>query len=191
MITFLDFFIIFVIIIILFLYIKSYYAEVTYVKSKIDNRNYLVRKLPDSQQAADFLASISVDLQKLVKYLVATYPDNDNIKRLYKNFNPDNISEGSPYSGYTSYSVNKGERIILCIRQNDEKGTFVDKNVALYVSIHELAHLATESIGHEPDFWANFKFILQEAVNIGIYTKVDFAKDPQPFCGIKVSSSVI
>lgn len=191
MITFLDFFIIFVIIIILFLYIKSYYAEVTYVKSKIDNKSYLVRKLPDSQQAADFLATINIDLQKLVKYLVATYPDNANIKRLYKNFNPDNISEGSPYSGYTSYSVNKGERIILCIRQNDEKGTFVDKNVAMYVTIHELAHLATESIGHEPDFWANFKFILQEAVNIGLYTKVDFAKNPQPFCGIKVSSSVI
>lgn len=191
MITFLDFFIIFVIITILFMYIKNYYAEVTYIKSKIDNRNYLVRKLPDSQQAADLLAQINIDLQKLVKHLMATYPSDNNIVRLYKNFNPDNISEGSPYSGYTSYSVNKGERIILCIRQNDEKGTFVDKNVAMYVSTHELAHLATESIGHEPEFWTNFKFILQEAVNIGIYTKVDFAKDPQPFCGIKVTSSVI
>lgn len=191
MITFIDFFVIFTVILILFFYIKNYYAEVTYVKSTIDGREYLVRKLADSQQAADMLAGIGNDLQKLVKHLAAKYPDKEEMKRLYENFNPNNISEGSSQSGYTSYSVNKGERIILCIRQKDSQDSFVDKNVVMYVAIHELSHLATKSIGHDQNFWDNFKFILQEAVDIGIYTKVDYSQHPAPYCGIKVTNSVI
>ena len=191
MISFMDFFIVFIIVIILFFYVKSYYAEVTYVKSDIDGRTYLVRKLHDSQKAADLLASINIDLQKLVKHLVAKHPDNEEIKRLFENFNPNNISEGSAQSGYTSYSVNKGERIILCVRQKDTEDSFVDKNVIMYVAVHELAHLATESIGHDQNFWDNFKFILQEAVSIGLYKKMDFQNNPQPYCGLKISNSVI
>ncbi len=191
MLSFVDIFVIFVIIMILFFYIKGYYAEVTFVKSSLDNRYYLVRKLHDKQKAADFLAAINKDLQRLVNHLVAKYPQNPEVKRLFENFNPNNVSEGSVQSGYTSYSVNKGERIILCIRQKDSTNSFVEKNIILYVAIHELAHLATESVGHDQTFWKNFKFILSEAVEINIYRKVDFASNPTPYCGIKITSSVI
>lgn len=191
MLNFLDVFILFVVVIILYMYLKSYYAEVTYVKSNVDKRNYLVRKLPDRQQAADMLASINQDLGRLVNHLTAKYPDNPSVQRLFENFNPANVSEGSAQSGYTSYSVNKGERIILCLRQKDNVDSFVPKNVVMYVAIHELGHLATESIGHDQDFWDNFKFILEEAVSIGIYQKIDFSSNPAPYCGIKITSSII
>ena len=191
MLPFLDIFIIFVVVIMLFFYIKGYYAEVVFIKSDVDGRQYLVRKVPSSKQAADILAAINKDLQQLVNHLVAKYPDKVEVKRLFENYNPNNVSEGSVHSGYTSYSVNKGERIILCIRQKDTDETFVDKNIVLYVAIHELAHLATASIGHGTDFWDNFKFILEEAVDIGVYKKVDFAANPAPYCGIKITSSVI
>jgi hypothetical protein len=191
MMSFLDFFIIFIIVIILFFYIKNYYAEVIYVKSNVDGRNYLVRKLPDRQKAADYLASVNADLQKLVKHVTAKYPDKPCVKRLFENFNPNNISEGSAESGYTSYSVNKGERIILCIRQKDAEDSFVDRNVMAYIFFHELAHLATSSIGHDQEFWDNFKFLLTEAMSLGLYKKVDFANNPQSYCGIKVTSSIV
>lgn len=191
MLSFLDLFIIFIVILILFFYIKGYYTEVTYVKSNVDGRNYLVRKLPDRQKAADLIATINSDLERLIKHLVAKYPNKQEIKNLYENYNPNNLSEGSAQSGYTSYSVNKGERIILCLRQKDVSDTFVDKNIILYVAIHELGHLATDSIGHDQAFWNNFKFILNEAIDIGIYTKMDFANKPQPYCGIKITSSIV
>lgn len=191
MLTFLDFFIMFIVVVMIFMYIKNFYAEVVYVLSKVDGRKYLVRKLPDREKAADMLANINTDLQRLVKHLVAKYPENEAIELLFKNFNPDNISEGSAKSGFTSYSVNKGEKVILCIRQKDATDSFVDKNVIMYVAIHELAHLATDSIGHDEKFWDNFKFILQEAVEIGIYKKVDFKANPVSYCGIQITSSVI
>ena len=188
--SFVEYFIILMMIIIVIFYIKKHYGEVEYMTAHTDGINYLVRRLPDSQQAADMLGSINNDLKKLVKHLMSKYPTNPDIRRLYENYNPQSVSEGSSDSGYTSYSINKGEKIILCLRQKDDN-SFVDKNVVMYVTIHELAHLMTEEIGHTPKFWDNFRFILKEAVDIGLYTVVDYSKSPQDYCGIKISSSVI
>lgn len=187
---FLEYFIIIILVVIVLFYFKKHYGEIEYVKSKVDQRQYIVRKLDDKQQAADMLGDIVKACIKLIDHLVKKYPDNKDVMRLKKNFNPENVSEGSPDSGYTSYSVNKGEKIILCIRQKDTD-EFVDMNAVLYVTIHELAHLMTSELGHTQMFWDNFKFILQEAVDIGIYKKVDYSKSPVPYCGIKITSSVI
>ena len=173
----------------MFFYIKNFYAEVEYKKSSTDGEMYLVRKVSDSQEAANYLSDIADRLEKIVKHYVAKHPDSKEAKFLFENFNKKNISESSPHSGYTSYSVNKGERIVLCIRQKDD--TFVDKNVIMYVGVHELAHLGTESIGHEPEFWDFFKELLEDAVSIGLYTKVDYSKNPIPYCGMKISHSII
>jgi predicted metal-dependent hydrolase len=59
------------------------------------------------------------------------------------------------------------------------------------VVIHELGHIASKSIGHTKEFWSTFKFILKEAVEMGLYKNVNYANNPQPYCGITVSSSVI
>jgi predicted metal-dependent hydrolase len=171
------------------MYIQNQYSEVEYVISKIDGRRYIVRKLPDSQEAADLLAKVNKDLLSLVKHAMARFPQNDDIIRLYENYNPNAISEGSIESGYTSYSVNKGEKLILCIRQKNN--SFVDKNVLLYVAIHELAHIMTKEVGHTDSFWNNFKFLLKESIDIKIYNKVDFNQAPKDYCGIQITSSVI
>lgn len=190
--SFLDWFVLFILVVILVLYLKKHYGEVEYITSSIDGRTYLVLRLPDSKEAADTLAILNRDIQKLVKHLMAKYPDRPEVRRLYKNYNPDNVSEGSPYSGYTSYTVNKGEKLILCIRQKDKNKTLIkDMNLLRYVVFHEAGHYASKGVGHTKEFWDNFKFILREAVEIGLYKKVDYAKDPRPYCGIKVSSSVI
>ena len=187
---FLEYFVIIILVIVVIFYIKKYYGEVEYVKSTIDNRYYLVRKLSDKLRAANMLAEINKDCVTLIKHLLKTFPDNPDIQRLFKNYNPDSISEGSAESGYTSYSVNKGEKIILCLRQKEDN-SFVAKNVVLYVTVHELAHLMTNEIGHTKMFWDNFKFILQEAVAIGMYEKVNYNKSPAKYCGIKITSSII
>ena len=59
----------------------------------------------------------------------------------------------------------------------------------MFVVLHELAHIATESIGHTPEFWANFKWILEESINIGIYAKKDYSKDAVEYCGMTISTT--
>lgn len=176
--------------IVILLFIQRHYNEVEYVKSRIDQRNYLVRKLPHSQEAADYLADVNAKLMQLTRHMMAKYGDqNPEVQQLYRNYNPNALSEGSYESGYTSYTVNKGEKMVLCIRQKDT--TFVDKNTIMYVAIHELAHVMTTTLQHDENFWRNFKFLLQEAVALNIYKKVDFKQDPQDYCGIKITSSII
>lgn len=187
--NFVDVFIIFVITLILVMFIQNHYGEVEYVTSSIDNRSYLVQKLPDRQQAADYLADINMRLTRLVKHMMAKHGNNQDVLQLYKLYNPNALSEGSIESGYTSYSVNKGEKVILCIRQKDR--SFVPKNIVMYVAIHEVAHIMTKEIGHTETFWNNFRFLLEEAMSIGLYEKVDFNRQPADYCGIKITNSVI
>lgn len=187
--NFLDVFIIFVITLLLVMFIQNHYGEVEYVKSNLDNRHYLVRKLADAQDAADYLADINKRLVKLIRHMIAKFPDNEDVIRMYKNYNVNALSEGSLESGYTSYSVNKGEKVVLCIRQKDR--SFVDKNVIMYVAIHELAHIMTKEVGHPDSFWRNFKFLLEEAMKIKLYIKVDYRDSPQDYCGIKITNSIV
>ena len=113
----------------------------------------------------------------------------EDIRRLYKNFNPEAFSETTPDAKYTSYSVNKGEKIVFCLRDKKEGEKLVKENIMTFVSIHELAHLMTKSIGHEPEFWANFKLLLKIAIDNGIYKNIDFNSTPKPYCGINITDT--
>lgn len=166
------------------------YTEVSIVTSKADGRKYIVRNMPDKQKAADTLGKMALKMEELVNHMMTVYPSNPDVKRLYKNFNPDNISESSDNDAYTSYSINKGEKIVLCIRSKRDK-QIQEFNLLMYVAIHELAHLMTKELGHTEEFWANNKLLLKEAIKIGIYERVDYSEKPAEYCGIQITSSVI
>jgi predicted metal-dependent hydrolase len=168
------------------IYQYHYYSNIETIVSKIDNRNYDVQIKDDSQEAADLIAKVREKLILLVDHMYKTYPDDDNVKRLKKNFNPDVIQEGIDNPSYSSYTVNKGEKIILCLRTN---GKLVDLNILTFVCIHELSHIGNETVGHDDEFWEFFKELLTEAINIGIYIKHDYKTNPVEYCNMKITSS--
>jgi hypothetical protein len=184
-----------IIVIIITIYIKfeTKNNELITVASSKDNRKYIVRNLPDSHLAADSLSMLRNKLINIVEYMGNKYPEDDRVKRLVKNFNPDAISESLPDTKYTSYSVNKGEKILFCIRQRDEKNNLVDLNTMTFVGIHELSHLMTLSIGHEKEFWDNMEFLLQCVLDSGknIYEYQAFHKDPKPYCGTMITDTPV
>ena len=163
--------------------------EVIYVKSNLDNNEYLVRNLEDKELAANMLATLRLKLEKLCDVMKNKYPDDESVKRMNERFNSDNITEAGKNNQYTSYSVNKGEKIVFCIRQKDDKESIVDENTLTFVSIHELAHIMTKSVGHTPEFWDNFKRLLKESVDNNLYIKENYSQNPKEYCGIKVSDS--
>ena len=163
--------------------------EVTYVKSNIDNNEYLVRNLKDKDNAADMLAKLRMKLEKICEIMKQKNPNDENVIRMNERFNPDNITESGKNNQYTSYSVNKGEKIVFCIRQKDENETMVDENTLTFVAIHELAHIMTKSVGHTKEFWNNFKTLLKVSIESNLYIKENYSKDPKEYCGISVSDS--
>jgi hypothetical protein len=187
--SFVEIFIVFILVIIIITYVhNNMTAEVEYVKSRVDGQSYLVLSRSDKQRAADYLAEINKDIIKTIKHLRAKYPDNPDYERLYKNFDPTAVSEGSPDSKYTSYTVNKSA-LVICLRQTDF--SFVDKNILMYPVLHELGHFACNEVGHTPLFWKIFKAIITEAMAIGVYSKMDFKKKPEQYCGIQIASSIV
>ena len=157
------------------------------IKSDVDDREYTVQIKKDAKDAADLIAKIRQRLVLLVDHLAKVYGSGDaRVAMLKKNFQPERLKEGVDTPGYTSYSINKGEQIVLCLRTNDK---LVDINTMMFVVLHELAHLSTESIGHTDEFWNNFRWILEEAINIGIYVKQDFKKENVEYCGMTITSS--
>jgi hypothetical protein len=162
------------------------------VTSSIDGKQYKVRNMPDRQEAADLMARLRISLTKLTNTLEKKYPDKAQVKHLIKNFrsDPARFIEATPDSEHTSYSINKGEQIYMCLRQRsgpDE--SLVDENVMTFVAIHELGHVCTESIGHGPDFWNNFAWLLKEAEAIGLYRYTDFQAHPVSYCGVYITDS--
>jgi hypothetical protein len=162
------------------------------VKSNVDGRTYKVRDLEDKQEAADLLAKIRMKLTTLTDNLEKKYPDKKQVKQIVKNFrsDPNRFLEATPDAQHTSYSVNKGESVHLCLRQRESGDeSLVNENVMMFVAIHELAHICTESIGHGPDFWNNMGFLLKEAEGMSLYQYTDFKAQPVSYCGMKITDS--
>jgi hypothetical protein len=66
---------------------------------------------------------------------------------------------------------------------------FIDENTIMFVLLHELSHLMTESIGHTPEFWNNFRMLLQDCIKNGKYTPVNYTQNPVEYCGMTISDS--
>jgi len=187
---FVGLFIIGVIVVCIALFMQNRYNNLTYVKSEVDNRRYLVRNIKDKQNAADMLATINQKLETLKIHLEKKYPDDVRIKHLQTNYIPENVCESIASDQNTSYSVNKGEKVVFCIRSK-ETDKLEDLNTVTFVAIHEMGHLASGTVGHNKEFWSNFKFLLQEAIAIGLYKIVEYSKNPQPYCGIQITDSPV
>jgi len=182
--------ILFIILISLKIYYESDVFNLRCIISSVDGKKYCVRERNKLQQASNLLANVTSNMKELVAYMGQRYSQRDNVKRLVENFNPRKIHETLPTSEYTAYSENKGEKLAFCLnseKKNNEN--LIDENTLTFVAIHELSHIMTASIGHNDEFWRNFKFLLENAVNLNIYDPIDYKKTPQKYCGMNISDN--
>tara|TARA_Y100001935_G_scaffold255363_1_gene267959 strand:+ start:16889 stop:17467 length:579 start_codon:yes stop_codon:yes gene_type:complete len=184
--NFLFFFISFLVIVTIF---KNIYKPKNIIKKKSlnDNIQYMVRDLDNSQEAAEKLSSINTKLKQLIDSLDES--ERKGIKRLKERYNPYTLSETEENSKFTSYSLNKGEKIALCIRKNRDNMVFEDENTILFVAIHELSHIMTKSVGHEKEFWENMAFLLEKADELNIYEPVDYSENNTDYCGMEITTT--
>ena len=108
------------------------------VVSDIDGNKYCVRERTKLVLAADLLAQCTVNMKKLVDHMEKTYPDQDNVRRLVTNFDPQQVCETLPTSEYTAYSENKGEKLAFCLNTTKEGGKLIDSNTLMFIANHVL-----------------------------------------------------
>lgn len=178
-----------------FVYINLYTDDnLIYEKATFDDDYYWVRNMSDKSQAANTLAVIKANMNKLIDYLqknMDKFPEKaSSIKDLVKRTRKIYIMETPKDEKYTSYTINKGEKIVFCLRSKVLHDIH-DMNTISYVVLHELSHVMCPEYGHTPLFKEIFKFLLVQANKIGIYKITNYRKEPVPYCGMEINEYLL
>jgi hypothetical protein len=181
--------IIFIVVISIKIYRESDVFNLKCIVSDVDGNKYCVRERNKLTLAADMLARTTTKLKQLVNYVSEKFPERENVKRLKNGFNPKKVVETLPTSEFTAYSENKGEKIAFCLDREKGNNQLIDENTLMFVGIHEISHIATKSVGHTDEFWKNFKFLLEQGVELKIYTPVDYKKNPKKYCSMEITDN--
>jgi hypothetical protein len=185
-----------IVVIIFYLMFIYNIGKVSYVESYYDGREYLVQNTSHKQEAAILLSQLTERLFYLRDYLIKNidnYPDyREYILLLQNNFTRERtqIYEGDGENDLTSYSVNKGEELVFCLKSK-ERNKLHNINLLMYVAIHEMAHMACPEIGHGNLFKKIFRFLAEEAIKLNLYQMEDYASNPVEYCGMKLTSSIL
>ena len=180
------------------------YNENTYIISDVDQKKYLIRggkhkSMNSLKQSANMLAEINKRINKLIESI--QYKETDDysknyINHLIKNYNFEKLSEAAYDPRYTTYTINKDE-IHMCLKTRDNNEKLYDINLLMYIVLHELAHMCNYDIynnpiqGHGEEFKKIFAFLIKEAVLINIYKYENYYINPQEYCGMYITTSIM
>lgn len=146
----------------------------------------------DCYQAAVMLHRCNKFLMEYLRHLRRKYSihepsrTKESAARILLNYNPERLIESVANGKDTAYTINKGERMHMCVR-SAEDGSLQDINICKFIILHELAHIGNEKWGHGEDYWETFKWVLHEAYTAGIFEPVNYKIYPQRWCSLNVN----
>jgi hypothetical protein len=169
-------------------YTKQEEFNLKCIISTVDGNKYCVREREKMDEAANKLARITQKCVDFIEYLKKKHPDDERVQKLVRGFNPKRVNETLPTSTYTAFSENKGEKTAFCLNKasKTDNSVLIDDHTLMFVALHELTHDMTHSIGHQADFWENFRFLLNEAKKMGIHEPIDYSEKPVEYCGMTI-----
>lgn len=186
-----------------YLFYRYIYDGTEYITSKIDNKNYKVRRGSDKDLRADILAILNGKFAIIVNTLKhdSRYNSNIAVERLISNWDSGvTIKEVGNMENDAAYVINK-KNMSFCLQKTKNEILLEDLNLITYVAIHELAHIMSEEIGHGPEFITNFEFLLNYAKQIvyydpllkrqlPVYIQLNQLKTSDSYCGVKLENSI-
>lgn len=146
--------------------------------SAVNGKQYAVRNEADAQRVADRLAVLEGRVRDFLDRAEARAPGDPRLLNIRKRWNG-TLSETTD-DAEVAYSLDKGS-ISVCVRAPG--GGLEPENTSMFVLLHELAHIATDTYGHKPEFWANMRFLLELADVTGSYSYQNFDLQAVSYCG--------
>ena len=177
-----------ILLIILVFLSKRLYSGNVRQYSKIDNSYYFVKNQHNEKTktiVADKLANVSKKGNLLINVIQRDEQLKNQIKykRLLKKWPTLQIDElNIEEKGVFAFNVNKGYKISLCLVDNDV-------NDIMFVFLHELTHIMTYEVGHPPQFWDNFKEILELSIKHDVYKYRNYNDKHAKFCNLVLDST--
>lgn len=181
-------------VILIYCFVQTFHYQTSYQKSAFDNKKYLVQNLENSDEASYILSIIHQRTLQLKDYFDQNpekYPEFEPYIKQFTEKIGQTIFEENPINGkYTSYTINKGYKIAICLRSK-KTGQLHDINLIMYVVLHELAHVACPEEHHTELFKKIFIFFLQVAVELKIYDAINYQLNPQEYCGLTINENLL
>jgi len=169
-------------------------SEAIYLKSSLTNKKYLVQDLDNKEDAGNMLGIVENNINIFKNHLhnnITKYPTfKPYIEQFCSRINNLILLENPPDGKYTSYTVNKGDEIALCLRSRYTQKLH-DINLIMYVVIHELSHVACPEQDHTELFKKIFKFFLTVTINLGLYKHINYVVDPHEYCGLIIREDLL
>ncbi|BCS83258.1 putative metallopeptidase WLM domain protein [Cotonvirus japonicus] len=179
---------------IVYIFLKKSKSEAIYSKSDVTNKEYLVQNLENKEEATHILGIIDARILILRNYLeknINKYPDyKPYINQFCNRIKNLKLYENAPDGKYTSFTVNKGDEIALCLRSKKTKKLH-DLNLVMYVVLHELAHVACPEVDHTELFKKIFIFLLNISIEIHIYSYDNYQAMPKEYCGLTIDENLL
>jgi hypothetical protein len=111
-----------------------------------------------------------LELKRRYEIIRTGLPEEDRWKLIKKHCAI--ITGTDEKTGIVGSNVNKGYEIYICLDGDDIKA-------AMYVFLHELAHLTVKEYDHSQKFWDNFKDLRGICEHLDVYERVT----QQQYCG--------
>jgi len=179
---------------------KKWMNKTKYEQSPETNEYFIVQNNKDepdwvSKEVALRLSRLAIKADKVVMYMYENKLPNKAIaERLHARWgnirkNPKGFRETSFGERSAAYTVNKGDELRICIRNPDSNEMFESENTGFLVLLHELAHLMSQSFGHNIEFKTNYAYICKQAEELKLYRYVDYSKNPTSYCSTDITHS--
>ena len=183
-----------IIIIIIFIFLIHIYSNNIYIKSYSDNMFYKVQRNINKYKSVKYLSY----LRKFTIDLVSNLDTNNIIYKTYHDrfiklssmIRTIKINEKSIIDKNTSYTINKGDEIVLCLKFKDND-KYHEINDIKYILIHELAHIICPEVGHTKVFYDINKYLLTEAIRLKLHNITNYKLNPLNYCGIVLNEYLL
>lgn len=177
----------FIILIVLILVIYKSQDNTIYFEA-FNNKSYKIRQRDsetENKKYADYIGKLDNNCREIIKHMKEnSYPNKEISNRLHNRFKDKEIRETSQNDSSAAYTINKGHIWICC----EKDGKMNDFNDAMFVLLHELAHIMSISYGHGKEFQENFDMIVKYAVKIDRYKPVKYEDINKDFCGVNITT---
>lgn len=174
-----------VLVIVVLIVVLNHAWHMTWVATN-DGTKYYVKKSVNKKQAAEILHTLTKTLNRFVEGAADMYPMDERVENMQARWNGtlSEVASGSDIA----YSLNKNS-IHICLRgvTHDPQSL----NTAMYVLLHEMAHIATNEYGHTDEYWENFRWILEVAEQLGVYRYQNFNSMDVTYCGRTLGNNVL
>ena len=165
-------------------YLRSFLGKPPSLSFVVSEQPYEVLADDNAKARAEFLYRLEKWACKFLDDALGRWGGDRRLRRVNARWNRrlNEVLDGD------DAAFSKGKKaIFVCVWDKRSQRLESDAN-ARYILLHELAHVANETYGHDEAFWANFAALLEMAETLGAYSHTDHEPE-KTYCGHRIGRS--